>query len=164
MKNIKKILFVCTGNSCRSVMAEFLLKKKIKDSKKLDSKEYKVYSAGISPMEGMHPPEKTVQVLKNEEIDVSNYKARRVTPKMIKKADVVLVMQGYHKESVGSMSEDKDKIYLLKEYCISRNEKSREDLNIPDPIGQSLEAYEVCLLTIKNCLNEFIQELEECRL
>lgn len=157
MGKIKNILFVCTGNSCRSVMAEFLLKKMIKESGRFNLEKFKILSAGINPMEGMTPPKNTIEVLKNEGINVSSYEAKRVTPKMIKKADLVLVMQDYHKESVNSISEDEEKIYLLKEYCASGNEGG--NLNIPDPIGKPLESYEVCLKTIKECLNKLIQKL-----
>lgn len=161
MEEIKRILFVCTGNSCRSVIAEFLLKKMIKESGALNPEEYKIYSAGINPMEGMTPPKNTVKVLMNEGINISGYRARRVTPNMIDKADVVLVMQDYHKESVNSMTEDKNKVYLLKEYCNINEKKNENDLNIPDPIGKPLETYEICLMTIRNCLENLIQKLRE---
>jgi len=153
----KKILFICTGNSCRSVMAKALLKKMIKDSDRLDPEQFKICSAGTNPIEGMHPPKETVSVLLNEGIDVSSYEAKRVTPEMVNEFDMILAMQKYHKDIIQSMAEDKDKVFLLKEFC-SDNIKGKE-LDLSDPIGSPLEVYEECFLTIKDCLKKIVDNL-----
>ncbi len=160
-KKIRKILFVCTGNSCRSVMAELLLKNMIKKSKELNIHDFKIYSAGTSCINNISPPNETLRVLSKEGIDASFHRSKNVTPEMLNEADIILVMQKHHKEFLKSMIEDKDKIYLLKEFCLktSKDKQKGTDLNILDPIGKPLEVYEECLMNIKDCLEKIIKIL-----
>lgn len=145
----KTILFVCTGNSCRSVMAEALLKKIFKDRNDIE-----VISAGTSAFVGMSPTAETKAVLFKEGIDVSNHNAQKVSEEMLKRADLILVMEKVHEEHIlGKLPMVKNRMYLLKEFA----KMSDSDLNIYDPIGMSAEVYQDCFNTIKDALSRIVE-------
>jgi len=147
MPDKKIVLFVCTGNSCRSVMAEGLLKKYLKERGK---NNIEVQSAGIHAIDGFSPTDETVLVMKDEGLDMSYFMSRALTKEMIDKADLILVMERMHKEEVLKRSPGASaKTYLLTEFALKGTAESEEDPDIPDPIGMSLSYYKNCLAKIK---------------
>lgn len=149
MNKIRSILFVCTGNSCRSIMAEGLMKKYLKA---LDKGTIEVQSAGVGAVGGFSPTEETIEVMKAEGVDISGYTSKRITPEMIKKSDLILVMEDAHKEIVTRlMPEGAKKVYLLKEFLIDKADKNYPDnRNIPDPIGKPMDYYKLSFEVIKS--------------
>ena len=146
MKNIKNILFVCTGNSCRSVMAEGLLKKIFSDKKRAD---IKVSSCGIATVSGFSPTGNTIQVMKKEGIDVSGHKAASLNKELIGKSDLILAMEKIHKDEVIRLAPGaRDKTHLLK-----------ENYSIQDPIGKPVEVYERVLSIIKEAVQKVAEKI-----
>lgn len=147
MSGIKSVLFVCTGNSCRSVMAEGLLKKYLKE---LGRSDIEVASAGTRSLDGLPPTEETINVLKAEGVAMGDFRSRNVTAEMIKNADLILAMEDMHKDEVlRRASEAAGKIFLLKEFGKPDNENHEEGIGIPDPIGRPIEFYKYVLNLIK---------------
>lgn len=154
-KNIKNVLFICTGNSCRSIMAEGLLKKLLKEKNK---EGFGVSSAGVAAMDGLKPAENTIKAMKKEGVDVSGYKADMLTKDMIDKADLILTMEKGHRDTVLKLSpEAGSKTFLLKEFTCAGKEIS--PLSVPDPIGGPLEVYERILNMLKQSIEELVKRL-----
>jgi len=144
----KIILFVCTGNSCRSVMAKALLEKIMKEKNRGD---VEVLSAGIMMLGGMGATESTKEILKREGMDASGHISQRVTQDMIKKSDMILVMEQLHEKTILEITpEVKNKLFLLKEFAkISDN-----GFDIADPIGKPLQFYENTYAIIKEAIEK----------
>ena len=147
MRKIHSVLLVCTGNSCRSVMAEGLLKKKLKELGKTD---IVVRSAGIRALDGSSPTDETIEVMKDEGVDLKNFKSTGITDELIKAADLILVMAAMHKsEVIKRVPEAAAKTFLLREYGRSEGAEKLPDPDFPDPIGLPLSGYKVCLGIMK---------------
>lgn len=158
---IKSILIVCTGNSCRSVMAEGLLRKFLKAR---GCNNIKVSSAGIGTMPGMMASPFTIEVMKGEGIDVSDHRAQVVTEEMINEADLILGMQPIHIETVLSMvPQARTKAHLLLEYAYENENEKPTNLIVYDPIGKPKEVYESVLLTIKAAIERVAKRICESR-
>lgn len=157
MDKIRSILFVCTGNSCRSIMAEGLMKEALKS---LGKKGIMVSSAGVSAIDGFHPTKETIDVMKREGVDVSGLRSRSLTDEMIKDSDLVLVMSAHHMDDViRRVPSAASKTHVLKEYGISDDLRGSEPLDIADPIGKPIEVYEYTLSEIKREVNRIARIL-----
>lgn len=157
MNKVKSVLFVCTGNSCRSVIAEGIFKKMLKG---LGKDGIDVKSCGISAMNGASPTVETIEVMKKEGIDVSAQKSRRITEDLIKGSDLILVMEESHKEEViKRVPEAKSKTYLLKEFGLDDKINNSDSYGIADPIGMPIEYYQTSLKAIKKELERIAKIL-----
>ncbi|MDP3981883.1 MAG: L-threonylcarbamoyladenylate synthase [Chlamydiota bacterium] len=138
---VKSVLFVCTGNSCRSVIAEYLLKEYLRDRV-----DIRISSAGTTAYPGMQPTQHAISVMQKKHIDINGHLSCPVTPNLIDNTDLILVMTKAHKrfllEMLSRPGIDSNKIHLLMDFS------SRWDFlgtDVEDPIGQPYWAYENCL-------------------
>lgn len=139
---IKTVLFVCTGNICRSPAAEKVLEKAIPEMA-----DVRVHSAGTHAREGNQAMESMVIVCRQDGIDLTRHRAKRLTLEMIRGADVILTMERLHTEYVLSLDlKSLEKIFNLA--LFAEGYPSGID-SIPDPYGCSLREYRMCLNIIK---------------
>ena len=147
MSKIKSVLLVCTGNSCRSVMAEGLLKKKLQS---LGKNNVEVRSAGLRALNGMPPTAETIQVMKEEDVDVSYFKSKNLSDEAIKNSDLILVMEKVHKnEIIRRVPEAAPKVHILREFGHPDAGEYVGVSDVPDPIGRPIKDYKYCLAMIK---------------
>ena len=153
---MKNILFVCTGNSCRSVMADVLFKRMAADK----NEKYSVGSAGVFAMDGYPPTQETIRVMNEEGVDVSGHRSRRLTFDLVRAADKIYVMEFVHKAAVlSSWPETLEKVFLMTEFS-SNPKKKKEEINIPDPIHRADLFYKEVLGTIRDCVQNIVKNLE----
>lgn len=156
---IKSVLLICTGNSCRSVMAAGLLHKYLKDN---NCKDIKVVSAGISTLPGMMASSNAIEVMRREGIDISGHRAQPATQQMIKESDLILGMEPSHIETIlGIVPEAKNKTYLLLEYAYDKDADAKMNFWIVDPIGKPKEVYESVLMTLKDAIERLGKKICE---
>jgi len=145
-----KILFVCTGNTCRSPMAEGLLRRA------LEGKDIEVVSAGTGAFPGASASAEAVEVMREEGIDISAHTSRLLDGFLLEDADRIFVMTEGHLDFITSWFKSmRDKMWLLREFDPVKNDGSYP--NIPDPIGASVDEYR----KVKEILKRTIAELEK---
>ncbi len=129
------VLFICTGNTCRSPMASAYFRKLLLDKQ---IKNVEVRSAGVMTINGLLASAEAIQVTEGDEINLRRHRSTPLTPELIRKADLILAMSPFHRQTAIRMSEEaKNKTYLLKEYTGS----DIKNVQITDPMGCTLEVY-----------------------
>ena len=148
------ILIVCTGNICRSPMAEGLIKDML--SKAMQAR-ISVSSAGTHAIHGNHASDFAVQVMQTCGVDIAGHRARMLSKTMLKQANLVLAMEKNHLNYIRLMSF----LSMKKVHRISEFDKTSEPYDLPDPIGGDMDQYRASAILLKTCLKGVYAYLEE---
>lgn len=156
-----KIMFVCTGNICRSAMAHWMLKFKLE---KQNIKNVEVYSSGIYAQNGDTPTYEAIETVKDYGIDMKNHRAINTIKSDINDMDLILGMTESHKNELIYLYPNLEKkIFTLKEY-IDYKKEGHNSINIKDPWGFDIETYRSCAAEIDECLNLLIEKIKKSNL
>jgi protein-tyrosine-phosphatase len=149
-----RILFVCTGNTCRSPMAEGILKKMLKE-KNIDY--IQVSSAGTNSWGGCPVSLSALEMGRLSEIDLKSHSSRKLTKEVLEEADLILAMSKNHLDQVRELNENSiNKSFLLKAFP-RRSED--ESFWIKDPIGGILDDYRTCFRDLDENIQGIFPEL-----
>ncbi len=146
------ILVVCTGNSCRSPMAQGVL------AKLLEGERVFVYSAGTGAPVGNPATRFAREAVAGLGVDLSSHRAQQLSAAAIRNADLVLVMEEYHREQVVGLAPDAaSRTKLLLDYATGE----RAGREVADPIGRSLEFYQQTAAGMEEALEQVAAEVKQ---
>jgi glycine hydroxymethyltransferase len=151
---MKTILFLCTGNVCRSPMAEGLFRHAVKGRG-----EFRVLSAGIGAVDGQPPTPHSVQAMREIGIDISHQRSRALTAELVRSADLILGMTHSHTDTVSLLYPlAAEKTFLLREFDETLEPYEKD---ISDPIGSSYPVYVECRDQIEQGIVTLLKFMEQ---
>ena len=143
------IVLVCTGNTCRSPMAEGILKQRLA-AKGEDWKQVNVISAGVAANDGAMAAMQAIEVMEAQGIDISCHASRPLSDAIMHRADVVLTMTRGHRAAIlAAWPEMANCVHTLR----------HDGGDIADPVGGPVELYEQCAAQIASELDQWLAEL-----
>lgn len=143
------ILFVCTGNTCRSPMAEGIINTLV------DDLDIVATSAGIMARDGENISENSYLVMKDMGVDLGSHRAKILDQATLDKQDLIITMSNSHKDMIMDNFHTKGNIYTLYEYV------DGESKDISDPYGMSYEVYIKTRDEIKKGIIKMIEKIKE---
>jgi protein-tyrosine phosphatase len=156
MPKVKRVLFICYGNICRSpaaeVLADFYAEKIGLEGVNFDSAGWhKIFDTANQD---------TKDYMKSKDIDMLNFKSKLITRDLIEKADLIIGMERYHLSRVRKKFRDikeelKDKLFTLKQF----NGAERKDWNIPDPYQTGTENYNRIIGIIEENIEKLVKKI-----
>ena len=148
---MRKLIFICTGNTCRSPLALAAWRALEQEGK--TPPDIEADSAGLMPTEGQPAARYSVEIARDWQQDLSSHRSKQLTAEEARSADWLVVMSIMHAHSLREfLGVDEDKILLLG--ALDQRESSDE---IPDPYGGSREAYETCAAHIQYAMKKLAQ-------
>ena len=151
-----QILFVCTGNTCRSPMAEAIgrqllaerLKCKIED---VEDRGFTIASAGIAAMNGGRASQEAVEVLAQQGLDLNEHISQPLREALVRHADVIFTLTASHRHAILSQwPEAEPRVHLL----------SNAGDDVSDPIGGTREMYSQCAEQIRSLISQRLDDLD----
>jgi glycine hydroxymethyltransferase len=151
---MKTILFICTGNVCRSPMAEALFRDAVRGRG-----EFRVVSAGIGAVDGQPPTPHSVRAMRELGVDISGQRSRMLTAELVRSADIILGMTHGHVDTVALLYPAvAEKTFLLREFDETLEPYEKD---ISDPIGSPYEIYAECRDQIEQGIASLLKFMEQ---
>jgi glycine hydroxymethyltransferase len=151
---MKTILFICTGNVCRSPMAEALFRHAVRGRG-----EFRAVSAGIGAVDGQPPTAHSVRAMRELGVDISGQRSRMLTVELVRSADFILGMTHGHVDTVALLYPPvAEKTFLLREFDETLEPYEKD---ISDPIGSPYEIYVECRDQIEQGIASLLKFMEQ---
>ena len=139
---LKRLLFVCSGNTCRSPLAEGIAKALFSQDSSID-----ISSAGTSALEGFPASKFATEVASNHQIDISGHQSKLLDKARITEADLIVTMESRHSHTVGAIEPAAPEYTrVITDFCPGL------EGGIPDPIGGNLSDYQRTFDILKKCI------------
>jgi protein-tyrosine phosphatase len=151
-----KLLFVCTGNTCRSPLAEAIARRELEA---LGWSHVAVASAGAHAPEGMPASEGAVLVGSRNGLDLSGHRTRTLTPELVAWADLILVMGIWHLERALELGGG-ERTALLGAFAEGDETEAVLGSEVPDPFGGDEDAYEAAYESLDGMIRRALKRLE----
>lgn len=148
-----RILFVCTGNTCRSPLAEGIARREME--RRGGAVEVEVGSAGVAAADGQGASEGSLAVAREEGLDLSAHRARLLTREMALEADLILGMSGSHVARVMALAEDAP-VALLGDFA---KDSPLGGPSVPDPFGGPVEVYRETFRSLETLVGEALDRI-----
>jgi protein-tyrosine-phosphatase len=149
---LKKILLVCSGNTCRSPLAEVIARQVFAG---MSDPAIEVASAGTSAMEGSPASRNSVEVAGMHGLDLGGHRASLLDRRRVREADLILTMGERHRETVAAIDPGASEYTFL---LTSFSDRHRGD--IPDPIGGPLQVYVSTYGVIRECIEALAEQIK----
>lgn len=149
---MKRILFVCTGNTCRSPMAQGLLTKILGTVPDENPNTFEICSAGLFAVSGLPASPEAIKTMQEYGIDISQHKSRQVNKEIIKQSDFIIVMTAMHYDHLLAMyPESENKLSSLGELAGFHGE-------VKDPFGKEIKEYKKTAAQLHSMLEKIIDK------
>lgn len=154
MPQPRRVLFVCSGNQCRSPVAEVILREKAAEA----GLPVIVGSAGtLAGMTGFPAQEHTIEAAAEQGFDLQDHASRSITRAILQEADLVLALARKHLRLLErAFPEEASRVRLFKPYCLGREPTGSATDDVPDPVGLPLEVHRACVREISGCLDQMV--------
>jgi len=151
-----RILFVCTGNTCRSPLAELLARDALG---RLGWSHVEVRSAGVAAIPGMQASEGSLRAADRHGLDLTLHRSSQLSEDLVRQADLILTMSPRHLSRVAGLPGGEGKVTLLTSFAEGLDQGGEGGAAVPDPFGGGDDLYEVTFLQLRDLVERSLERL-----